>query len=74
VADDFTSAQKAYIDQRIRAVTMNEDIAAFGLWRTLGREVAPKLLPKSVAPKGAYKRRKPAEHMKGTPPKGHPAR
>lgn len=41
------AADKDFLDARIREVVMGEDIAAFGVWRTLGREVAPRQLART---------------------------
>lgn len=69
-------ADEEYLKNLIRAVVMGEDIAAYSVWRTLTRVVGPKSglklatlpKPRSTSP------RRPATHMRGNPPKGHPAR
>jgi hypothetical protein len=60
----LTADDKKYIDQRIRDVVMNEDIATFAVRNALSRELGNR---------GALAPRVPDEQMKGTPPKGHPA-
>lgn len=64
IALTLTADDKKYIDQRIRDVVMNEDIATFAVRNALSRELGNK---------GAAAPRVPDTNMKGTPPKGHPA-
>jgi hypothetical protein len=63
----LTDADKAWIDQRIRDVVMAEDIATFAVRNALSRELGNRGLAKG----GII--REPDTHMRGDPPKGHPA-
>jgi len=70
-----------FLDRRIREIVMAEDIAAFGIWTTLGRALGLKAVvahPRAEAVRRELAldlmgERRPDIHMKGVPPRGHPA-
>lgn len=65
MAEIFTKAQQAFIDLRIREVTMAEDIAPYALYRFLTDHGVGK---RTTGQRKAAPRREPATHMRGKVP------